>query len=126
MARHHVQNRDGTLWATMPTRQTVMDMAPMWHPLRLVSASALPRCKKLPVSVSDKYWGGILGHTQAARLVSLRMLDCNGSGSVADTVAALDWVAKRASKPAVVLLSLGIPVCLLLPMTVDNTHLIST
>lgn len=47
---------------------------------------------------------------QAARLVALRILDCNGSGSVGDTVAALDWVSQHATKPAVVLLSLGIPV----------------
>jgi subtilisin family serine protease len=36
------------------------------------------------------------------------MLDCSGSGTISNTVAALDWVATNAKKPAVVTLSLGV------------------
>ncbi len=49
-------------------------------------------------------------YTQNANVVSVRILDCDGYGSIANTIAALDWVAVNAVKPAVVLLSLGIPV----------------
>ena len=43
-------------------------------------------------------------------MVAVRILDCTGSGSISDTVAALDWVAANAKKPAVVTLSLGIQI----------------
>eukprot|EP00890_Picochlorum_soloecismus_P006601 jgi/Picsp_1/766/NSC_04255-R1_alkaline serine protease len=50
-----------------------------------------------------------VGVAKGADIVSVRILDCDGSGSVSDTVAALDWVAEHAQKPSVALLSLGIP-----------------
>lgn len=52
-----------------------------------------------------------VGVAKDADIVAVRILDCNGDGSVSDTVAALDWVAnhsKNISGPAVVVLSLGI------------------
>ena len=52
--------------------------------------------------------GLTVGFAKDAHAVSVRILDCNGSGTVSNTVAALDWVAQHAQKPAVVLLSLGI------------------
>ena len=51
-----------------------------------------------------------VGVAKNANIVSVRILDCTGSGSVSDTVAALDWVAANARKPAVAALSLGISV----------------
>lgn len=51
-----------------------------------------------------------VGIAKNAKMVSLRILDCVGSGTISDTVAALDWVAANAKKPAVVILSLGIQV----------------
>ncbi|KDD73070.1 subtilase, partial [Helicosporidium sp. ATCC 50920] len=51
-----------------------------------------------------------VGVAKAAKVVAVRILDCSGSGSVTTTVAALDWVAAHAVKPAVVTLSLGISV----------------
>ncbi len=46
--------------------------------------------------------GRTVGVAKAARLVAVRILNCQGSGKISDTVAALDWVAQRARRPAVV------------------------
>ncbi|KAH7619536.1 putative Extracellular serine proteinase [Nannochloris sp. 'desiccata'] len=51
-----------------------------------------------------------VGVAKNANIVSIKILDCNGSGTISDTVAALDWVAANAKKPAVATLSLGIQV----------------
>ena len=51
-----------------------------------------------------------VGVSKNANVVAVRILDCNGSGTISDTVAALDWVAANAKKPAVATLSLGIQV----------------
>ena len=52
-----------------------------------------------------------VGVAKDAEIVAVRILDCNGDGSVSDTLAAIDWVANHAqnnSGPAVLVLSLGI------------------
>ncbi|EFN59363.1 hypothetical protein CHLNCDRAFT_137826 [Chlorella variabilis] len=51
-----------------------------------------------------------VGVAKEAEVVGVRILDCTGSGTISDTVAALDWVAANHRKPAVVTLSLGIQV----------------
>ena len=51
-----------------------------------------------------------VGVAKDADVVSVRILDCDGSGSISNTVAALDWVAANHKAPAVVTLSLGIQV----------------
>ncbi|EFJ51534.1 hypothetical protein VOLCADRAFT_31946, partial [Volvox carteri f. nagariensis] len=53
--------------------------------------------------------GRSVGVARGSRLVSVRVLDCNGSGTIADTVAGLDWVARNAKLPAIVMMSLGVP-----------------
>ncbi|GBF94509.1 peptidase S8 [Raphidocelis subcapitata] len=53
--------------------------------------------------------GRAVGVAPGAEVVSLKVLDCDGSGSISDVVAALDWVAANARRPAVVTLSLGVP-----------------
>ena len=53
--------------------------------------------------------GRAVGVASGARVVALRVLDCDGSGAISDVVAALDWVAANAARPAVVTLSLGVP-----------------
>ena len=53
--------------------------------------------------------GARVGVAPAARLVSVRVLDCDGNGRVSDVVAGIDWVARHAQLPAVATLSLGIP-----------------
>lgn len=47
------------------------------------------------------------GIAKAVALVPVRVLDCNGSGSLSGVIAGLDWVAKNGNKPAVVNMSLG-------------------
>lgn len=54
--------------------------------------------------------GSTYGVATSAKIVSVRVLDCEGSGSTSDLIAALDWVvAHKPSGPAVVNLSLGAP-----------------
>ncbi|HEY5783437.1 MAG TPA: S8 family serine peptidase [Microlunatus sp.] len=52
--------------------------------------------------------GKTYGVAKQAKVVSLRVLDCNGEGWADDLIAALDWiVAHRPSTPAVINFSLG-------------------
>jgi subtilisin family serine protease len=57
--------------------------------------------------------GTVAGRTDgvapAARMVSVRVLDCTGSGSWAQVLAGMDWVAAHAVQPAVLNASLGGP-----------------
>ena len=60
--------------------------------------------------VSATVAGLQVGVAKGAKVVAVRILDCSGSGTISNTVAALDWVAANARRPAVVTLSLGIQV----------------
>ncbi|KAL6774326.1 hypothetical protein ACKKBG_A24565 [Auxenochlorella protothecoides x Auxenochlorella symbiontica] len=52
--------------------------------------------------------GGLsYGVAKGVALRAVRMLDCQGQGLVSDAVAALDWLAANAARPAVVTLSLS-------------------
>ena len=53
--------------------------------------------------------GGGAGYGVApdVTLVSVRVLDCSGSGSVSGIISALDWISTNARRPAVVNMSLG-------------------
>lgn len=51
--------------------------------------------------------GSGYGVAPAVRLVSARVLDCEGNGTSSGVIAALDWIAANGRKPAVVNLSLG-------------------
>ncbi|SER44200.1 Serine protease, subtilisin family [Lentzea xinjiangensis] len=51
--------------------------------------------------------GSQYGVAKAARIVAVRVLDNNGSGTLAGVAAGIDWVAANAVKPAVANLSLG-------------------
>ncbi len=52
--------------------------------------------------------GRAVGVAKDARVVALKVLDCDGSGTIGDVVSALDWVAANAVRPAVVTMSLGV------------------
>ncbi|WP_433328253.1 S8 family serine peptidase [Spirillospora sp. CA-294931] len=66
---------------------------------------------------SDCFWHGshvagtiagkTVGVAKKAKVVAVRSLNCNGSGPDSATVSAMEWVAKNATTPAVVNLSLG-------------------
>jgi subtilisin family serine protease len=47
------------------------------------------------------------GMAKAVRLMSVRVLDCNGSGTWSGVIAGMDWVANNHIKPAVANMSLG-------------------
>ncbi|MCZ7460236.1 S8 family peptidase [Streptomyces sp. WMMC940] len=51
--------------------------------------------------------GAIHGVAPEARLVSVRVLNCEGEGAWSRIIAGLDWVAKNARQPAVLNASLG-------------------
>ncbi|MFF9896877.1 S8 family serine peptidase [Streptomyces longispororuber] len=49
------------------------------------------------------------GVAKEARLVAVRVLDCQGSGTTTGVVAGVDWVTAHAARPAVANMSLGGP-----------------
>jgi subtilisin family serine protease len=51
--------------------------------------------------------GGAYGVAKQAKVVGVRVLDNSGSGTTAQVVAGIDWVARNAVKPAVANMSLG-------------------
>ena len=51
--------------------------------------------------------GTTYGVAKQAKVVSVRVLDSNGSGTTAQVIAGIDWVTRHARKPAVANLSLG-------------------
>ncbi|WP_416968620.1 S8 family peptidase [Streptomyces sp. 4F14] len=53
--------------------------------------------------------GSTLGVARRARVVSVRVLDDSGAGTIARTIAGIDWVTRHAKRPAVANLSLGGP-----------------
>jgi len=53
--------------------------------------------------------GTNVGVAPGARVVSVRVLDDSGAGTIARTIAGIDWVTRHAKKPAVANLSLGGP-----------------
>ncbi|HEY3561585.1 MAG TPA: S8 family peptidase [Kribbella sp.] len=57
--------------------------------------------------VAGTIGGTTYGLAKAAKLIAVRVLDCQGSGSTESVVAGIDWVTKNAKKPAVANMSLG-------------------
>lgn len=51
--------------------------------------------------------GATYGVARSAALVPVRVLDCNGSGSVSSVLAGLEWILRQPRRPAVVNMSLG-------------------
>lgn len=59
--------------------------------------------------VAGTLGGATTGVARATKLVSVRVLGCDGGGTVATVVAGMNWVAAHAVKPAVANLSTGGP-----------------
>ncbi|WP_246486390.1 S8 family peptidase [Kribbella qitaiheensis] len=51
--------------------------------------------------------GTNFGLAKGAKIIAVRVLDCNGSGTTESVVGGIDWVTKNAKKPAVANMSLG-------------------
>ena len=56
--------------------------------------------------VSATIAGRAVGVAKDAEVVAVKVLDCQGRGTVSAVVAGLNWVAQHAARPAIVTLSL--------------------
>jgi subtilisin family serine protease len=57
--------------------------------------------------VAGTVGGSTVGVAKSARIYSVRVLDCNGSGSTAGVIAGVDWVTANRALPAVANMSVG-------------------
>lgn len=64
-------------------------------------------CNGHGTHVAGTIGGTKYGVAKDVTLKAVRVLDCQGSGTDADVVAGMDWVAQHAQKPAVANMSLG-------------------
>ena len=64
-------------------------------------------CQGHGTHVAGTVAGSASGVAKQARVIPVRVLACDGSGTNIDVIAGLDWVAKNARRPAVANLSLG-------------------
>ncbi|WP_238010274.1 S8 family serine peptidase [Dactylosporangium sp. AC04546] len=64
-------------------------------------------CQGHGTHVAGTVGGATYGVAKDVKLVGVRVLDCNGSGSYSQIIAGVDWVTKNAVKPAVANMSLG-------------------
>jgi subtilisin family serine protease len=72
-------------------------------------------------AVSLAVAGATYGVAKQAKVVSVRVLDCAGSGTFSGIIAGVDWVTRNAVKPAVANMSLGGPAGLSLDTAVRNS-----
>jgi subtilisin family serine protease len=64
-------------------------------------------CKGHGTHVAGTIGGATYGVAKDVKLVSVRVLDCKGSGPYSQIIAGVDWVTAHAVKPAVANMSLG-------------------
>ncbi|HSP14369.1 MAG TPA: S8 family peptidase [Thermoanaerobaculia bacterium] len=64
-------------------------------------------CNGHGTHVAGVVGGSAYGVAKSATLVPVRVLDCNGGGSISTLLAGLDWVLQQPTRPAVVNMSLG-------------------
>ncbi|NHC15918.1 S8 family peptidase [Motilibacter deserti] len=64
-------------------------------------------CNGHGTHVAGTVGGAAYGVAKAVRLVSVRVLNCSGSGSNSGVIAGVNWVTANAAKPAVANMSLG-------------------
>ncbi len=75
----------------------------------LVDGGPASDCNGHGTHVAGTLGGAVAGVAKGVRLVSVRVLDCGGYGTISDVVAGLDWVVRDhvAGEPAVANLSLN-------------------
>ncbi|MEH1127745.1 S8 family peptidase [Micromonospora sp. CPCC 206061] len=72
-----------------------------------VDGGAADDCHGHGTHVAGTVGGSAYGVAKGVRLVAVRVLDCEGSGTTEQVVAGIDWVTANAVKPAVANMSLG-------------------
>ena len=72
-------------------------------------AGSASDCDGHGTHVASTAVGRAVGVAKDANVVAVRILDCSGSGTISNTVAGLDWIARNAQLPAVIIMSLGVP-----------------
>jgi len=78
-------------------------------------------CNGHGTHVAGTVGGTTHGVAKTVKLVAVRVLDCQGSGSYSQIIAGVDWVTKNAHKPAVANMSLGGPAGSTLDNAVKNS-----
>jgi subtilisin family serine protease len=79
-------------------------------------------CNGHGTHVAGTIGGTTYGVAKSVSLTALRVLDCQGEGSLSDTLAAFDWVVNhKPAGPAVVNFSVGGPPSTLLDQAVERT-----
>ena len=78
-------------------------------------------CRGHGTHVAGTVGGATYGVAKAVQLVSVRVLDCTGSGTSATVIAGLDWVISHRYGPAVVNLSLSGPGDAALDAAIERT-----
>jgi len=71
--------------------------------------------------VAGTVGGATVGVAKAGTLYSVRVLDCNGSGSISSVIAGVDWVTTNRQLPAVANMSLGAGVSSSLNDAIQNS-----
>ncbi|MFF3398083.1 S8 family peptidase [Streptomyces sp. NPDC002659] len=64
-------------------------------------------CNGHGTHVAGTVGGRTYGVAKAVKLIAVRVLNCQGSGTTAGVIAGIDWVTAHAKKPAVANMSLG-------------------
>jgi subtilisin family serine protease len=72
-----------------------------------IDGGAADDCHGHGTHVAGTVGGTAYGVAKGVRLVAVRVLDCEGSGTTEQVVAGIDWVTANAVKPAVANMSLG-------------------
>ncbi|BCJ43091.1 serine protease [Actinoplanes ianthinogenes] len=67
-------------------------------------------CNGHGTHVAGSIGGSTYGVAKDVKIVAVKVLDCDGSGSYSDFIAGIDWVTKNAKLPAVANMSIGGPV----------------
>ncbi len=78
-------------------------------------------CNGHGTHVAGTVGGGAWGVAKAVRLYAVRVLNCQGSGSISQVVAGVDWVTANHASPAVANMSLGGGASSALDTAVDNS-----
>lgn len=78
-------------------------------------------CNGHGTHVSGTIGGRTYGVAKSVKLIGVRVLDCNGSGSYSGVIAGVDWVTANHKKPAVANMSLGGPISQALEDAIANS-----